>query len=376
MARSTGKLALWQHPLAFNSYRHWCRLRRANGGVEPQYRLRSAVVSLLSPISAPMRILERVRCNRSLKTVQVHPSPLFIVGYWRSGTTHLHNLLTQDPAFGYVSTLQAMTPEMCLVGRWILRPIMLRTLPSTRPMDNMAFSPDLPQEEEMAICVQSQHSYYTSLFFPRYRRLLFAQYGLGEGITPHVKQEWESVYLSILQKATLLSGGKRLVLKNPANTGRIPTLLGLFPEAKIIHIFRNPYHVFLSAKKLMHDLREALSFQYVDDKAIETDLLYFYQAMMQRYLTDREAIPPENRIEVRYEDLEKSPMEELRRIYDVLGLDGWETVRKPLEDYLASQVLYRKNHFVLSSEDIKKVEQHWQFALDAFGYSRPEQNGA
>lgn len=37
----------------------------------------------------------------------LHPEPIFILGAYRSGTTHLHNLLAQDPAFAYVTAYNA-----------------------------------------------------------------------------------------------------------------------------------------------------------------------------------------------------------------------------------------------------------------------------
>ena len=65
------------------------------------------------------------------------PSPVFIVGYWRSGTTHLHNVLSQAPQFGYVSPLAAGLPWDVLGIVRALRPLLERVLPSDRYVDNV-----------------------------------------------------------------------------------------------------------------------------------------------------------------------------------------------------------------------------------------------
>ena len=44
--------------------------------------------------------------------------------------------------------------------------------------------------------------------------------------------------------------GKRVLLKSPANTGRIKEILEVYPDACFIHIHRDPYAVYQSNVKL------------------------------------------------------------------------------------------------------------------------------
>lgn len=37
----------------------------------------------------------------------LHPSPVFVLGHPRTGTTHLHNLLSCDPRFAFATTFHA-----------------------------------------------------------------------------------------------------------------------------------------------------------------------------------------------------------------------------------------------------------------------------
>lgn len=73
------------------------------------------------------------------------------MGHWRSGTTHLHHLLIQDKAFGYVTMLQAIAPEHLLIGGDWLRSSLEQLLPVKRPMDNVRWPLNSPQEEEFAL---------------------------------------------------------------------------------------------------------------------------------------------------------------------------------------------------------------------------------
>ena len=51
--------------------------------------------------------------GRAVEATPVEP-PLFILGHWRHGTTHLHNLLAQDPQFAYPTLYQTLYPRTFL----------------------------------------------------------------------------------------------------------------------------------------------------------------------------------------------------------------------------------------------------------------------
>lgn len=360
------------HPLAINSSRHWFRLVRSYGGVAPKCYLRAAVISALSPLSAPLRLQENLVYGKRIRTAAIAHPPIFIVGHWRSGTTHLHYLLSQDPQLGFLSTFQTMIPGAYLSSWQTVRRLMALFLPEKRPMDNMALSVDLPQEDEYAMCNLSALSPYLGGYFPNHGRHLFRQFGLLEGISDSLLEQWRQTYLQVIKKATFCAGGRRLVLKNPVNTGRLCAVRSIFPGAKFIHIYRDPYVVFKSTQKLHHEMRDLIALQPLSDDAIEDNVLFVYREVMTRFFEQKDTIPPGHLAEVRFEDLEQRPLEELHRIYAQLGLNGWETAREPIARYLATLEGYQKNRFPMSRRDIGKVEEHWGFALDRWGYPRPE----
>lgn len=363
------------HPLAMNSFRHWIQLLRQSGGIEHRYWPRAALITLASPMWAPLRWAERLCYGARLRSLRFAQPPVFVLGHWRTGTTHLHNLLSQDPQLAFVTTFQTLAPSSFLLGRHTLRPLVARSMPKTRPMDNMALSPDLPQEEEFAMCNVTPHSFYVGWYFPRRIRDLFHRYVLFDAATPAMIAEWQHHYLELLKKAALSSQGRRLVLKNPANTGRIPQLLALFPDAKFIHIHRNPYAVYKSTLKLHRTTYETIGFQDVTDAEIEENVLHMYAALHARYQATRDLIPAGNLVEIRYEDLEADPLGILERVYATLGLPDWEATRGPVEAYLATQEDYEKNRFTMRQRDIDRVEAALGDLIQAGGYARPEVAG-
>ncbi len=312
----------------------------------------------------------------TLKATIIKDSPIFIIGHWRSGTTYLHNLLCQSKQLAYLSSLQVAAPEFYIIADKIfseefLNKIMAAFTPPTRPMDNIAIAIDSPQEEEFAIANMSSYSFYHQWQFPRNARHYFEKYVLLENISKDSLNRWKDIYLKLLYKVTQKSRGKRVVAKNPCNTARIQILLDMFPNAKFIHIYRNPYTVFLSTRHLYNRFLPELQLQSVSHAEIEANILFFYEKLMKKFLTKKSLIPPGNLVEVKFEDLEANPLSELRRIYTGLNLPGFEDVEPAFSSYISSQAEYVKNQYELSPEDIKAVQQHWQFVFELWDYEVP-----
>lgn len=235
-------------------------------------------------------------------------------------------------------------------------------------MDSMPLGARLPQEEEVALSNLSPHSFYVSWYFPRRMRELFQKYALFEGLSASAVDEWKSVYLHLLRKATYHAKGRRLVLKNPVNTGRVGALLDLFPDAKFIHICRNPYDILDSTHRLFRTATDLVGLQSIDDSEIRDNVLSFYSQMMRRFVDERAKIHPDNFAEVRFEELERQPLAEMEKLYRALDLPGWETACPRMERHIAGLTGYKKNRYRLKPEDATAIEEHWAFAFDTWGY--------
>ena len=352
------------------SLRNWRKMVISNRSFSLRYFPRVFLVDFISSIGVPFRIYERWRYDKLINKIEIKKPPIFILGHWRSGTTHLHNLLCQDPQFGYVTMLQAMFPNAFLVNP-LFKAFMKIFLPNTRPMDNMEMGLDNAQEEEMALSNLFPYSFYNGFYFPRKLREFYNKYIRFENLPKKIQEKWNEIYNYLLRKTYWSMKGKQLILKNPANTGRIKFLLNLYPNGKFIHIYRNPYVVFASTKRFYQKTVDAFKLQKVSNEKMENDILWIYRNMMKTYFQERELIPKENLVEVRFEDLESQPLIELEKIYKKLDLDGFNTSVPFFCAYLDSIKSYKKNRYNFPQKMIEKVKSYWKFTLEKWKYDLP-----
>lgn len=374
------------HPSTFAPPLVWARLILANRGVSPRYWGRLAQILALSALVTPLRLAEWLRHSRRLAGVRFTEPPLFVLGFARSGTTHLQNLLAHDPRYGFLTAYQMVVPTFSLVGRGRLKRLMDKGMQAqgdqTRPMDQVKITLDSPQEEDVALSNTSHRSFVHALSFPGLARRLYERYALmgggaaGEPLPEGELRRWDRDYLRVLRKMTLHAGGRPLLLRNTVNTGRVEHLLRLFPDAKFVHIVRSPYTVYPS---VMHLYRTLLPLYRLDDydwPEFEDLLAEMYEGVMKKYLADRSLIPEGRLAEVRFEDLERDPLGELERVYGELALPGWEAARPPMESYLQSLRGYRKNRFDFDPALLRRVEERWGFALREWNYAPPTDTGS
>lgn len=324
-------------------------------------------------ISAPLVGAEWLRRRHQIDAVELDDEPVFIIGHWRSGTTHLHNLMSLDPRFGCVRMFEALAPD-CSVSTagWLPR-LLARTVPKKRPMDNMEWPMDAPQEEEIPLAKMTPYSWYLQFLFPKQAIPTFERYVLMEGAPKRARAEFKRKYLHLLKVAALHDGKHRMLLKNPVNTARIPLLLELFPKAKFVFIHRSPYEVFPSTVNLHRKILDLTALQNYDEDDIENNVLAIYQRVIDRYRTDAALVPDGQLIEIGYRDLVDHPMETLGEIYEQVGIDGFESAAPQIKEYLDSISDYRTNSFEpLSARKVELINREWRIGFDTFGYEQQE----
>lgn len=348
----------WQHFL------HW---------TSPAYWLKVPITALVTLIFAPFNWYERLVLRKRLAETKVHESPIFIIGHWRSGTTHLHNLLSKDERFGFTSNVQCLFPNSFMTNP-LVKVFLKVFMPKTRPMDNMKLELGTPQEDELAVANVSPFSFYNTWMHPRTIWKDYKRYVRFEGATPRQTARWKRRYMYLLKKATLNSGGGRLVLKNPAHTARIPLLLELFPKAKFIFLYRHPVTVFYSTRRLYLDAMPQFAFQKIKEEQMDREIFRIYQNLMESYLSEKKMVPAENLMEIRFEDLERDRMGILEKIYEELDLGAWDEAGSNISEYLGTIMSYKKNVHQYSAEEISQVHAEWSFAFEELGYApEPEQ---
>ncbi len=362
-------MKITENPLAGGSLTNWLRLRKDNHPVDKKYRLRAAYITLMTTLFAPVRALQRRIYKHRIEAVTLEHDPVFVLGHYRCGGTYFMNLLTQDPQWGFISTTQALLPAMFLLGQPI-RNIFNLFLHEKRPMDNVLVSPESPEEPEHAIGNLIPYGFYQGFCFPNRMMDYFRTSVLFEGDSAEdVQQQWETTYLEILKACTLANNGKRLLIKNPPDTARIPALLKMFPSAQFIFLYRNPYVMFPSIKNFYTAYIVDWQLQDINDEELDENILEIYQQIMTRYQRDKHLIPAGNLVEVCFEDFEQRPLEQIERIYSQLGLHGFDASRPAFQAYIDSQKDYQKNRYSLTSEQIRRIEKCWAADIRRWGYT-------
>jgi hypothetical protein len=184
------------------------------------------------------------------------------------------------------------------------------------------------------------------------------------------RQAWTSALDYLIRKLTYRDG-KPVVLKSPSHTYKIPLLLDLYPNARFIYIYRNPYAVYKSAVHLRRTMYEENGMCRPVFGDLDEVVLSLYERAFPIYERDKKLIPPGHLVEVRYEDFEQDPLDHLARIYDNLGLGGFETLEAKLAPQMPQLRRYRKNRFPSDPERMERVYSRLRPAFDRYGYPSP-----
>jgi hypothetical protein len=348
----------------------WWRLLRDNRfAVDPAYWHRAAVVTVLSVVNAFYRRVEERRFGPAVRDVQITQPPLFVLGHWRSGTTHLHNLLSLDTAqFACPNTYQVVNPHTFLTTEEVNTRCFAFLLPKTRPMDNMALSFQAPQEDEFALLLGCFHSLYLGVTFPR-REEHYRRYLTFRDVPPAEVAQWQATLLWFAKKLTHKYGGKALVYKSPPHTARIKLLLEVFPTARFVHIHRSPYVVFRS---FQHYFDTAMWYTYLQRPNladVDRGILDRYNVLYDAFFEERGLIPAGRYHEMAFEDLERDPIGQMRLLYERLSLPGFDQLEPKLHGYLASIAGYEKNRYTeLTPQQREAVAKAWRRSFEVWGY--------
>ncbi|MEP2025045.1 MAG: sulfotransferase [Reichenbachiella sp.] len=339
-----------------------------SGRVDSAYFHKVILTGLVCAAASPFHLWEKLQESKQTATNQ---SPLFIIGHWRSGTTFLHNLLCQDPNASFVSTYQSLFPNN-MHSQFIFKNFMKMNMPDKRPSDNVKLGIDLPQEDEFALGNMQRLSFYDFFYFPDQFEDLFDQAIAFKGVNPKAVSKWKSAYKKLIAKAKKNGGSKCVLLKNPVNTGRIDKLLELYPNAKFLHIYRNPVIVYLSIKKFFLSLFPTLQFQRTTEMQLVDLIINLYSRLMKRYLDQRQLIPKGRIIELCFENFEKEPLRYVEKIYESLNFSNWDEAKPEIQKYIKAQKGYQKNSYQISKPELDRVVKEWAFAFKAFDYHIPE----
>jgi hypothetical protein len=351
-----------------SDYTAWLRmLFRNRFAVEPSHWYIAAIASVVTVGNMALRWIQENLYGDRIRATELVAPPVFVIGHWRTGTTLLHELLVLDSRHTSPTTLQCFVPNHFLLTEGLLKRYGTILVPDRRPMDNMAAGWDKPQEDEFALCLLGLPSPYADMAFPNRPPTYPGALDLS-GLTPSQLAHWKRTFLRFLRALTYRDP-RRLVLKSPPHTARIPVLLEMFPDARFVHIVRDPYVVFPSTVNLWKSLGRTHGLQPVrDERRIREKVFAEFRVIYDR-LEEARSLIPENRFhEMRYEHLVKDPVGELRKVYEGVELGEFEAVRPRLEEFARGAADYETNKYQLTDADRAEVAARWGDVIRRYGY--------
>jgi len=304
--------------------------------------------------------------------------PIFILGHQRSGTTLLHRLLSEDRAHArslllHEMVLPAITTQNSIarVGRWdsrhggrIGRRFQDFQQRVFAPLDYMhRLRLDEIEEDEFVLW-----GIYASTMVINDSPLNASAKSLEDLRDFHRWPVDRQIKAFGWYRATLLKKVYRsptadgslpwIVSKNPHFSQKIPELMRVFPDARIVYLVRNPLETIASRLDLIrgiwrHRFKGFRDMSREQADAIVKDSLRTY-LNAERDLYD---VPEAQRMIVHYDELLTHIPETVHRIYEQFGLPG------PDENLLArlAEIRARRRH----------VSEH-KYHLEEFGIDPAE----
>lgn len=359
----------WAAPLWIGcNFSAWTRLLIHNRFAVHWSRWHYALLyTFVSVVHSCLGFVQNMLLGRLVAKTVIADQPIFIVGHWRTGTTLLHELLVLDERYTAPTNYECLVPHHFLLTEWVA-PWIEFLVSRHRAMDNMDLSLRHPQEDEFALCMRGHPSLYQTIAFPN-RSPEYPEYlDLGQ-LTPRELNAWKHSLFRFVQHV-YFRRRKRVILKNPPHSCRIKVLLELFPEAKFIHIVRDPYVVFPSTIHLRRSMYRKHGLQRPTFTGLDELVLATYIELYRKLDEGRKLVDPSRFYELRYEDLIDDPEGQMRRLYEYLGLGRFERYQPSLRQYLAEHAGYQTNIYELDAEQRAIVTQRWGEVIDRYGYSR------
>jgi hypothetical protein len=347
----------------------WLKLLRENRfRVAPSCWLRAMGITSQSLANSFWQWREKRRFGREIDAVEI-PPPLFLLGHYRNGTTHLHNLFTIDERFAYPNNYQVFYPHTFLSTESFQSRFLQFFMPRKRPMDNIEWTLRSPQEDEFALLVLTGMSPCMSWVFPS-RQKHYERYLTFQDVLPEEIAAWKLAFLNFVRKLAW-KYGRPAVLKSPPHTARIKLILDVFPQAKFVHIHRNPYAVFPSAR---HTFLVNMNLQRLQKPRLadlDEHIIARYREMYDAFFAQRDLVPAGHYCEIAYEELDREPIDVMRSIYTALDLPDFKTVAPALQGYLDSIAGYKKNVFKpLDSALRERIAHEWGRCFEEWGYPK------
>lgn len=330
---------------------------------------------LLRLLEVRFQLAAYVASDPGVRDEDVH-RPLVVTGAPRTGTTILYGLLACDPAFrvpeGWELLRPVPPPDPAHVpdpGRLALADAELRLMPSVSSgLDAIhEYSGRMPKE-----CLSAMSfAFLTEELTVRYHVPSYAEHLRRADMAP--AYEMHRLVLQVLQRRW---GPTQWVLKSPVHLAALPTLLSVYPDARLVVTHRDPLTVLPSVSSLAATLRLAHS-----DDVDMTDLGRYHAELYGRYLDglvdadEQGLLDPGRTHHGSYADFAAHPMGSVEATYESLGLELHPDVARSMAQHLAAKPKGHRGEHRYSFDDLglDRADERARFARYTDHFDVPQE---
>ena len=290
------------------------------------------------------------------------PRPLYVIGFPRTGTTLLHNLLACDPAARWMRLWEGLypapapqsledDPRIAEVEEWAAG------FEKVAPRLAAAHKLDPRGPEECLWLIE--HTFNDLIFelrahVPTYSRWL-AEHEADVDIHQYYRRQ--------LQLLGAHCRGNHWVFKAPRHLPGLAGLLAVFPEARIVQTHRDPAAVLPSLCSLCEILRGAAS-DAVDKPAIGAHWHARLKAIFEKATAVRATAAEGQILDIQYADLVADPIATVQHIYAHHGYEFTEPFEAAMRQWLAAnrQHKHGAHRYTLEEYGLSEAQVHGDFS--------------
>ena len=257
--------------------------------------------------------------------------PIIICGLPRTGTTHLHNLISADTSLRSLPYWESLEPVPVPGedpdGRRARTELAVDTFNAVMPL--------FPAMHEMTVDHVHEEIQLLAIDFSS---MLFETMSLmpswhdwyrGHDQTPHYR------YLrTVLQVLQWLRAPTRWVLKSPQHLEQFGPLHAVFPDATFVVTHRDPVSVVASMITMLA-YTARMSIEHPDPKAYGAYWMPRLERMLQACARDHAQLPADQTIDVHFDAFMADDVAMVERIYDLAGHPFTSTAKAAMDAFMA-----------------------------------------
>jgi hypothetical protein len=317
-------------------------------------------------LAGRLAIVDVLRKNRGIAEAPID-RPLFVIGLPRSGTTLLHRLLALDPGWRAPRLWELLhtAPPRVFDDRRLRTEWQLRIVEAMVP-EFRAVHPAYADEPEECV-VATTATFRSMQLVARARAPSYVRWLLGEDARPVYR--YHRAVLSVLGHGETQP---RWVLKAPEHLFWLDGILDVYPDARFVHLHRDPVEVAPSGCSL-HTIARRVLTERLRRPEMGREWLDLWQTGITRAIAARQRILPGRLLDVSYLDLVADPAAVVRRVHAFAGVREAADVEREVSRFLAQNPAgkHGKHAYTLAEFGLTAGEVRERFAdyWDRFGGS-------